>query len=228
MGVTSLSQTVSASFLPLLSGCQDDSVRFHRMMSKTHRFTAYITFPCLVLLIISSESIFHTLFGTKWDDAILLFRLLTARGVFVVLTSLYNVHLTAIGEPRRLVQTEAAKDILAVAAIIATIPFGIEWLVGGQVIAAAIHYCYSLWLTARTTSYRVMAMLGELMPYFLFTLLSAMPAMFITACMSDCSAVLQLAAQIATFGVAYMAANHLLHSKMQRDVLTYALGRFRR
>ena len=227
MGVTSLSQTVSASFLPLLSGCQDDSVRFHRMMSKTHRFTAYITFPCLVLLIISSEAIFHTLFGTKWDDAILLFRLLTARGVFVVLTSLYNVHLTAIGAPRRLVQTEAAKDILAVAAIIATIPFGIEWLVGGQVIAAAIHYCYSLWLTARTTSYRVTAMLGELMPYFLLTLLSALPAMFITACMSDCSAVLQLAAQIATFGVAYMAANHLLHSKMQRDVLTYALGRFR-
>lgn len=226
MGIASLSQTVAASFLPVLSGCQDDEERFHRMMAKTHRFTAYVTFPCLILLVVVAEAVFHTLFGTKWDDAIFLFRLLSARGIFIVLTSLYNVHLTAIGAPRRLVKSEIAKDVLAVAAIIATIPLGIEWLVGGQVIAAALYFAYSVWLTARTTAYSVGSMLVELMPYLAISLVSAVPPLLMAAYIVDCSPILLLVAQTAAFGVVYLAVNHLFHSKIQSDVLTYALGRF--
>ena len=228
MGVTSLSQTVTASFLPVLSGCQDDRPRFHRMMAKTNRFTAYVAMPCLVLLVLLSEAIFHTLFGTKWDEAIVLFQLLAARGIFVVLTSLYTTQITAIGAARKLVESEVVKDVLTVAAIIATIPFGIEWLVGGQVIAAAVCFVYSQWLVARTTGYRVAAMLTEIAPYAAITLISAIPAAAVAYFVPQLHPVAMILAQTVAFAVPYVAINAMLHSRIQHDVLSYALGRFTR
>ena len=228
MGVTSLSQTVTASFLPVLSGCQDDRPRFHRMMAKTNRFTAYVAMPCLVLLVLLSEAIFHTLFGTKWDEAIVLFQLLAARGIFVVLTSLYTTQITAIGAARKLVESEVVKDVLTVAAIIATIPFGIEWLVGGQVIAAAVCFVYSQWLVARTTGYRVAAMLTEIAPYAAITLISAVPAAAVAYFVPQLHTVAMILAQTVAFAVPYVAINAMLHSRIQHDVLSYALGRFTR
>ena len=228
MGVTSLSQTVTASFLPVLSGCQDDRPRFHRMMAKTNRFTAYVAMPCLVLLVLLSEAIFHTLFGTKWDEAIVLFQLLAARGIFVVLTSLYTTQITAIGAARKHVESEVVKDVLTVAAIIATIPFGIEWLVGGQVIAAAVCFVYSQWLVARTTGYRVAAMLTEIAPYAAITLISAAPAAAVAYFVPQLHPVAMILAQTVAFAVPYVAINAMLHSRIQHDVLSYALGRFTR
>lgn len=228
MGVTSLSQTVTASFLPVLSGCQDDRQRFHRMMAKTNRFTAYLAIPCLVLLVLLSEAIFHTLFGTKWDEAIVLFQLLAARGIFVVLTSLYTTQITAIGAARKLVESEVVKDVLTVAAIIATIPFGIEWLVGGQVIAAAVCFIYSQWLVARTTGYRVAAMLMEIAPYAAIALICAAPAVAVDYCVPQLHPVAMIGAQTVVFAVPYVAINAMLHSRIQHDVLSYALGRFTR
>ena len=228
MGVTSLSQTVTASFLPVLSGCQDDRPRFHRMMAKTNRFTAYVAMPCLVLLVLLSEAIFHTLFGTKWDEAIVLFQLLAARGIFVVLTSLYTTQITAIGAARKLVESEVVKDVLTVAAIIATIPFGIEWLVGGQVIAAAVCFIYSQWLVARTTGYSVAAMLTEIAPYAAITLISAAPAAAVAYFVPQLHPVAMILAQTVAFAVPYVAINAMLHSRIQHDVLSYALGRFTR
>ena len=228
MGVTSLSQTVTASFLPVLSGCQDDRPRFHRMMAKTNRFTAYVAMPCLVLLVLLSEAIFHTLFGTKWDEAIVLFQLLAARGIFVVLTSLYTTQITAIGAARKLVESEVVKAVLTVAAIIATIPFGIEWLVGGQVIAAAVCFVYSQWLVARTTGYRVAAMLTEIAPYAAITLISAIPAAAVAYFVPQLHPVAMILAQTVAFAVPYVAINAMLHSRIQHDVLSYALGRFTR
>jgi O-antigen/teichoic acid export membrane protein len=86
MGVMSLSQVFTASFLPLLSAKQDEKREFARMLTKINRFTCYVTFFVMGLLLVSSTQIFHISFGTKWDSAILMFQLLVVRGIFTVIT----------------------------------------------------------------------------------------------------------------------------------------------
>ena len=88
MGISSISQVLTSSFLPALSQVQDDPERFARVTSKMNRFTSYLLFPAMGFLTIMAEPIFHFLFGTKWDPSIILFQLLLLRGVFTVLTSL--------------------------------------------------------------------------------------------------------------------------------------------
>lgn len=223
MGVASLSQVVTASFLPILSGCQDDPDRFKRMMSKTNKLTAYLVFPAMLLLAAVAEPLFHVLFGTKWDEAVPLFQMLVVRGIFVVLTSLYNNHIIALGKARRMVGSETVKDVLAVIAIVATIPFGIGWLVGGQLIATVVYFAYSVWLTSTTTGYGVGQMLKELLPYTVISVAALVLAMLLRQCLSQ--AWLLLVSQSVFFMAVYVAANGMLHSRIQQEVLAYVFKR---
>ncbi|MDE6669618.1 MAG: lipopolysaccharide biosynthesis protein, partial [Muribaculaceae bacterium] len=148
MGSASISQILTASFVPLLSRVQDDPDSFRRYVSRANRFTAFILFPAMLGLAAVGAPLFHTLFGHKWDAAILLFQILTIRGIFIVLISLYSNYLLALGYSRTLVIAEACKDLLMVIAIFATIfAHSLPILVWGQLAASALTYTVTLYLT---------------------------------------------------------------------------------
>lgn len=226
MGITSFSQIVTSSFLPVLSGFQDDKERLLRAMRKMNRFAAYLLFPTFLLLITVAEPIFHILFGTKWDEAIVLFQILVARGIFLVLTSLYNNYILAIGRSKALVSYEIVKDVLMVAAICVTIPYGVTEMIWGQFAASGLFYVYALVFTGHVTGYRVRNIVGDVLPYFFIALLVACCQLAVGAWLSN--AWLSLLVQSAVCVVVYYGINRLLRSNIQREVLTYAFGRFRK
>ena len=93
------------------------------------------------------EEVFHLLFGNKWDTAIILFQILLMRGIFVVLTSLYNNYLLSLGHAKSLVIVEFVKDGLTIAAILSTIFMqSVEALVWGQLAASAATYIFILFI----------------------------------------------------------------------------------
>ena len=226
MGIMSFSQILTSSFLPVLSGFQDDKERLLRAMRKMNRFTAYLAFPLMLLLLTCAEPIFHILFGTKWDEAIVLFQLLTARGIFLIFTSLYNNYILAVGRAKALVNYEIVKDVLMVAAIFVTLPYGVTALVAGQLAASVIFYGYALFATARITGYSARLILLDAAPYLAISLAVAAAQWGILAEFGNPWASLLL--QTAVCGTAYYLINRLLRSGIQSEVLAYALGRFRR
>lgn len=110
LGVASITQVLSTSFLPALSEVQDDSERYRRAVTKMNRFTAYLLFPCMVFLIVVATPMFHVLFGTKWDASIILFQLLLIRGIFAVLSTLYNNYILSLGHSRAIFWLEVLRD----------------------------------------------------------------------------------------------------------------------
>ena len=82
--------------------------------------------PALVGLALVGAPLFHLLFADKWDAAIILFRILCVRGVFVVLISLQTNFLTALGYARTLVRVEIVKDLLTIVAIFSTLFMGMK------------------------------------------------------------------------------------------------------
>lgn len=226
MGVMSLSQVFTASFLPLLSAKQDDRREYERMMSKTNRFTSYITFFAMGLLLVCSTQIFHIFFGTKWDSAILMFQLLVVRGIFTVITTLYNNYIISCGASRKYVYSEIVKDVSTVIAIAVTIPFGITWLVAGQVFAGAVYYCYALYLVGKVTGYSRVALVKDALPYLALTVVSLAPAVVLAHFIVN--AWLLFVLQVIVAAGAYLLMNKLLRSKIQDDVLEYALGGVKR
>lgn len=226
MGVMSMSQILTSSFLPVLSGFQDDKERLVRAMRKMNRFTAYLLFPLMLLLITAAEPIFHILFSTKWDEAIVLFQILVARGVFVVLTTLYNNYILSVGRPKALVAYEVVKDSLMVAAIVVTIPMGVTAMIWGQLAASALFYVYSVVATSRITGYPLRQIVADILPYCALALAAAAGQYAVLKSMDNAWASLLL--QTAVCFTLYYLANRLLQSKIQREVLSFAFGRFRR
>lgn len=235
MGISSLSQVLTSTFVPTLSAVQDQPERFRRICSKMNRFTAYLLFPAMIGLMVMARPIFHTLFGSKWDPSIFLFQLLLLRGIFTVLISLYNNYLLALGHARIIMRLEIVRDIAALAALGATLPFlamslpgdpvyGIGIMLWGQLGASALTWLLTLVYTVRLTQSSFWSYIRDLVPYFALTAV-IVPVMYLAAGLFE-AAPLKLCAEAVTGLLLYLVANHLLRSRVQQQVLAYLAGAF--
>ena len=232
MGIMSVSQVITSTFLPTLSAVQDDPARFRSVAAKINRFTAYLVIPAFIFLAIMAEPIFHTLFGTKWDFSILLFQLLLIRGIFTVLTGLYNNILLAVGNAKIILRMEILRDGLALALLLATMPFinlsrdgnpvyGVGIMIYGQLLASLITWVVTLIYTGRLSGLGVKQLLLALAPYSAFTCAIAVPMMLLTNL--PWHPALILAAQLILGAALYLTANRLTRSAIQSEVLAHVL-----
>ena len=237
MGIMSISQVLTSSFLPVLSSVQDDDGRFLRACSKMNRFTAYLLFPALIGLMLVATPLFHTLFGDKWDASIPLFRLLLLRGIFTVITGLYNNFLLAKAHARTIMWMEVLRDVVALLALLATLPWitvehprhpvwGLELLLWGQVMAAAIAWAVTLVYTVRLVGTDIWSFIRDLFPYLGLTLVGVAFAA-LAPVFSD-RAIVVLAVQLIIGGAVYIGGNKMAGSRIQSDVFDYFLHRNRK
>lgn len=234
MGISSLSQVLTSSFLPVLSEVQDDPERFARVTSKMNRFTSYLLFPAMGFLIAMATPVFHCLFGTKWDASIVLFQLLLVRGIFTVLTSLYNNYVIALARTKLVVAMEILRDGAALLFLVATLPFiamtrgadivyGIKLLLIGQIAASAISWGVMVIKTAPVSGRSTGSFLRDSLPYLLQTCV-IMGAMWMESWLvEDCWALLFV--QGVTGVALYLGINSLFDSVIQRDVLGFLRGK---
>lgn len=230
MGVTSITQVLTSSFLPALSAVQDDNERYKAMVSKMNRFTAYILFPAMLGLVLMATPVFHTLFGTKWDPSIILFQLLLLRGVFLVLNSLYTNYLLSLGFGADIVRLEIIRDTAAVIAIAVTFPFisltvpgdpvyGLRILLWGQLASTVLTWIFTLFVTVRRTGIPVGRYLTDLLPYLAQTML-IIPVMGYAGWFFS-APWLKLVVEAAVGLLLYVGGNKVFGSKIQTEILIY-------
>lgn len=236
MGVMSIQQTLTSSFLPALSDAQDDPQRLLRLCSKMNRMAAYLMMPCLIGLMLMAGPIFHLFFGEKWDLSIALFVLLLVRGIFTILSALYTNYLLAVGRTHRIVRLEVVRDVLSIVALAATIPWiglstaedfilGVRVLLYGQVAAAAVAWVVTLVATCRELQASPGRFCMDLLPYFALMVMIA-PVLYWIAT-SGLHPILILGLQIVTGAALYVGINAALGSKIQADAWLYIKGKMR-
>ncbi|MDE5585613.1 MAG: lipopolysaccharide biosynthesis protein [Muribaculaceae bacterium] len=218
MGSASLSQILTSSFVPLLAKVQDDIATFHRYMHRIDRFTALLTLPSLTVVAACGDSIFHFLFGTKWDSAIPLFQILCIRGIGTVFISLYGNFMMALGHGRQLVAIEVIKDVTTMLALLATVfSMSLEALVVGQSVATALTWLAAGILAAKATGYRMSMLFKDLMPFVAAAAAGALAIWAVPVPVGDIShwlnltSLIALAVQCLAGIAAVMAALWLLH-----------------
>jgi len=227
MGSASLSQVLTASFVPLLSKFQDNGDDFKRYVRKINRFTAFAVFPALLGLAAIGSPLFHTLFGQKWDDAILLFQLLCVRGVFVVLISLYGNYMLSKGYGKRLFIIEVVKDSTIALAIIATIwTWSVELLVVGQLVASIVTWLVVMVMAGRSIGYGERAMIGDLLPFAAASI--AMAGITLAIGIMEMPPLVALISSMAGGGLAYLLLMYVFRIPELREASAYLLGRFRK
>ncbi len=229
MGSASISQILTASFIPVLSRYQDDPDKYKQLIAKINGFTAFLLFPVMCGLTVMAEPLFHILFGTKWDTAIPLFQILLIRGIFVVLTSAYNNYILALGHAKSLVMVEVVKDLAIALAIAATLfRHSVVALVWGQLVAGLATYFFVLWLTSRNTGYKKRRFIGDMAPYLLLTALSVAVMWGVLHLLVGFNPCLIILLQALAGGAIYVAVLAFARDRMLADSVAYLFGRFRR
>lgn len=237
MGIMSILQTLTSSFLPTLSAVQDEKERFRALCSKMNRMTAYITLPVLGGLAMMATPIFHTLFRDKWDLSIALFQLLLLRGIFTVITGVYNNHIISLGKSKLIMAMEVVRDLTVIVALGATFPYmslkapgdillGIRILLWGQVLAAIAAWGITLVCVCRATGSSIISYLRDIAPYAVLTL-AAWPPVAAIACLAAPAPVI-LALQISVSLTIYIGLNYLLKSKIQADIFAFISGKMKK
>ena len=234
MGISSITQVLTSTTLPVLSEAQNDADRFSRIVHKFNRMAAYFVFPAMLGLAAEATPLFHTLFGAKWDASIILFRILLIRGIFTTLTSLYSNYLLSLGKARLIVWMEVLRDGTAVIALAATWPYlslntaaapllGIEILLWGQLVASVLAWGGTLWAVVAVTHITARSMIADSIPYASLSVGVACLAFFV----GDIIAIDWLGLICATTAGAalYLGINALLHSRIQTDAVAYLRGR---
>lgn len=180
MGSASLSQIFTSSFVPLLAKVQDDIATFHRYMQRIDRFSAFLAFPGLTIVAACGVTIFHFLFGTKWDSAIPLFQILCIRGIGTVFISLYSNFIMTLGYGRRIVVIEIVKDATTAIALLATVfSMSLEVLVWGQLAATIATWIVAAIIAARTTGYRIRLLAADLLPFAFSAAIAALAILMV-------------------------------------------------
>lgn len=234
MGITSISQVLTSSFLPALSAVQDDSERFARASAKMNRFTAYIVMPAMGFLMVMATPVFHCLFGAKWDPSIVLFQILLLRGVFTVLTGLYNNYLIALARTKAVVGQETLRDVLALVFLVATLPFiamsregdilfGIRILLYGQLGASVIAWAVMTVKTAKVTGRRFGQFLGDNVPYLAETVVIGAVMWGESLLIGNCWTLLLV--QALTGVGMYVGVNLMLKSVIQKEIFAFIRGK---
>lgn len=227
MGSASMSQVLTSSFVPLLSKFQDDGEDFKRYVRKINRFTAFVLFPAMIGLAAVGEPLFHTLFGNKWDAAIVLFQILTVRGVFVVLTSLYGNIMLSKGYGKKLFMIEVVKDSAIAVAILATVFFhSVSLLVWGQLVASVVTWVIVMVITAKAIGYGVFSMIVDLLPFAVSSLIMA--AFSLLVGLIDMKALFLLGAEVAVGGIVYILIMKIFRFPEMIEASGYLFGRFHR
>lgn len=234
MCVTSVTQTLTSTFLPVLSSVQHEAERYGRLASKMNRMTAYVTFPLFVGLIVVATPVFHTLFGPKWDASIILFQLLLFRGIFTNFTSLYTNFLLSLGHASAIAKLEIWRDVVAVVCLLASFPvladtlpgnpvWGVTVMLWGQVAAAVVAWCLTLYYVKRLCGLSVTSLLRDCVPYVVMTAVMVSP-MFLVGNIVE-TAWLDVVLEVVLAAGVYVGLNSLLGSKIQQDAFSYIKGR---
>ena len=223
MGSASLSQIFTSSFVPLLAKVQDKPDDFKRYMQRINRFTAFISFPLLAGLAIVGEPLFHTLFGDKWDSAIPLFQILCARGILVVMVSLFGNYMLALGYGKRLFSIEVIKDVAIAVAILATVWFdSVELLVWGQLWASIATFIVVIVMVSRATGYSLQSFFNDFLMFAGITLLMCVGCWLLSKI--SLSPIVSLLLEVSGGGVIFIGSMKLRRAPELSEALSF-LGR---
>lgn len=226
MGTASISQVLSSSFIPLLSGFQDDGDGYRRCVAKINSMAGFLVIPAMFGLAAIGAPLFHTLFGNKWDAAIPVFQILCIRGIFVVLVANYGNFLLAKGYGRKLVMIEVIKDSAIAVAILATVfSRSLETLVWGQFFASAVTWCLVMAMTSRALDFPIKRLLGDCIPFAWGSALMAVVCLSLQ--IIPLHPIIILLLQIAVGASVYMLAMSAVKSPQLQEVRKYLISRLK-
>ena len=226
MGNSTIASMIQGVAQPTLTKLTDDRERQLKVLRKLLRFTAFVSFPALFGLSITSGELITIAITEKWIRSAELMQILCIGGAFVPISTLLSNLIISRGHSNVYMWNTIALSLVQLLAVIVTYRYGIEPMIYAFVginigwIAVWVHFVEGeVGLTLSST-------LKDMAPYLL---LSAALALFCTHATTEMkNTYLRLITKIIIFASLYIGMLWALGSKILKESWGYLIQRFRK
>ena len=140
---------------PTLSSLQDDQQKVVRGYFKSVELVAIISFPLMTVLALHTEVILNFLFGSKWDGAVPIVKILCFAGAVQSISQLGSVVFNSLGRPIVDFYFGLIRSILTILAIVFGAQYGVEVVAWLLLSSKLISFVIVLLVMYRTVSYPI-------------------------------------------------------------------------
>lgn len=126
MGSSTIKGMIDSVGQPVLREASEDAERLERVFGKMLRFTAFVSFPCMLGLgLVAPELIFITI-TDKWLECVPIMQILCIWGAFVPIVQLYGNLFNSINRPGVFMWNTILPGLLQVVALLITFRYNIQ------------------------------------------------------------------------------------------------------
>ncbi len=193
IGLTGILSRVA---FPVFSEIQNDDDRLRRGVQKGLTTSVFINFPLMIGLAVCAKSIVILLVTEKWLSCVPYLQLLCMVGLTYPLHVINLNLLTAKGRSDLFLRLEIVKQVLVLAGIAVTWPFGITGLICGQIVVCVISLYLNSHYAGKLINYSFWQQTRDVAPYLAVALAMGI-LVYALAWFSRDSAIITLATQVA-------------------------------
>ncbi len=209
-----ITSSISGVSYPVLSKLNDQEDRQLLYLRKMVRMSAFGIFPVLFGAMACFDNIVSVVLTDKWLPIVPYFQILAIAGLVMPFQSLNSGLLTLKGYPKRSFIIESIKNALILVPIFFI--HNINLLLWSFSIANILSYFVGVMFVRRVISYKAMAQIKDILPYFLISVIMAVMVYSIN--WLPISKLFQLVIQISVGAIFYCATCYLTGSAIAREL----------
>ena len=220
MGTSFISGTIQQVAQPVLVKVGGEQGRQLNVFRKMVRFAAFMSMPAMFGLALIADFV-PLVLGERWNDTVILLRLLCISGAFMPLHSLYQNLFISNGRSDTYMWCTVAQVTLQIIVILAFGPYGIQAMV--MAYSAMLILWLGVWqfIARRMVGIRFRDVLLDVCPFMLIALACVTVAWFATRGIS--SPVMSIASRIAVTATLYIGIMKLSGAKIFDDCVRFLL-----
>ena len=194
---TNLTSILQGVTYPILAKIQDDDARLISVYRKYIRITSMIIFFGMFLMAALSKPLILTLLTDKWTDSIIYLQIFCFAYMFDHICQLNLNILYVKGRSDLVLRLEVIKKTISISMIVAAIPFGVLVICIARALYTQIAVIINTYYTGKLFGLGYFAQVKDFIKYFIYSLLSVLPAFLLTLTSLPSIAVLVVGACLA-------------------------------
>jgi PST family polysaccharide transporter len=174
-----ISNTIIRVLFPAFSQVKDDNEKLKKGYLRVIFFIALISFPIMVGLMATAQVFVSVVFGDKWENLASIVLILAPLGMMQsIVTTTGSLYMTK-GTVNALFKIGTLNAVITVCGFIVGLPFGVEGVAWGYVLANVIMLYPNLLISWRQIELSVLEGLSEILPLFVISIIMGISVMLI-------------------------------------------------
>ena len=197
-----LDGSIQSVMLPTMSKLQDDKESLKRVVRRSIKTSSFLVFPVMFGFAAIAEPAITVILGEKWLPAVPFLQILCAASAMRPIHSANLQAINALGRSDIYLRLAIIKNIMGLAVLFASVPFGIYAIAIGQIVYAILSALINAWPNKNLFGYSAKEQLVDILPALSLSILMGVLVYLIS--LAKIPALLMMVIQIAAGATIYL------------------------